>query len=86
MPKAVRRLGRVFTDCIVRSVTVVARGDRPVARLLPAGVLFIHNVAICAGDRVIAHVRVAFGINEREQSNSYSGSDRESDQGKFEYL
>lgn len=70
----------------MRRVTVVAGRNCLMARLLPTCVLLVHDVAVGACNRIIAHVRVAFGINECEHSNSHSGSDRESDEGKFEYL
>jgi hypothetical protein len=86
MPKAVRRLCRILAKKIVRRVTVVAGCDRFVAGFLPAGILLVHNVAIRARDRVITHVRIAFCINEREQTDTNRGSDRDSDEDKFEYL
>ena len=64
MPESVARFGRVFTNKLGRSVTVVANGDRPVARLNPGVVLLIHDVTIDASVRVIGHVRVTPRVDE----------------------
>jgi hypothetical protein len=54
--KTVRGFRIIFTDCIVRCVTVVAGGNRVMTRFLPAVVLLLHYVAIGAISRIIAHI------------------------------
>lgn len=83
VPESVRRLCRVLADRVVRRVTVVARRHTLVTRFLPTGVLLIHDVAVCAGDRVIAHVRIALCVHKREQSDADRRAECDADESKF---
>src|SRR5690349_10002105 len=64
VPEAVLRLAGVFAREIVRRVTVVAGGDGVMARLLPAVVMFTHDVAIGARGGIIAEIRTTLAIPE----------------------
>src|SRR5262245_5495896 len=56
MPKAVSCFGGVLANEIWRSVTVVANGDVPMARLQPCAVLLVHDMAVCASLWIVSHV------------------------------
>ncbi len=86
MPKTVGGFNGVFAENIVRRVTVVASGDGVMARFLPAVILLLHNVAIGARVRIIAHIRITLRINKRikADSDSKAGGDTEND--KFNSL
>src|SRR5262245_35779412 len=70
MVKAVLGLGEILADEAVRQVAIHAHGDPVVARLLPGVVLRLHDVAVHAYPRVVAHVREAFRIQEREAADT----------------
>ena len=70
MPEAVRSLDGVFADRVVRRVAVVAGRDGVMARFLPAVVLLLHDVTIGAGARIVAHVGIALGIDERVKTDA----------------
>jgi len=67
MPKPVSPLRPVFADKIVRSVAVVAGGNISMTALSPAIELFLHDVAIGAGLRVVRQIRCALRVDERER-------------------
>jgi hypothetical protein len=54
--KPILALDQVFTDGMVRKMTVVTGGMGMMARLLPAIIVFAHNMAIHASLRVIAQI------------------------------
>ena len=70
MPETVLRLRRVFTNEVSRGVTVVAGRHAAMARLDPAVVLLLHDVAIHASLGIIGHVGATLGVNERESADS----------------
>ena len=64
VPEAVIRLDIIFPEKVVRRVTIITSGDRPMARLDPRIVVFSHDVAVGAGRRVIGQIRPALGIKK----------------------
>src|SRR6185503_10403311 len=68
--EAVFALGEILADKAVRQVAVDAGGDAVVAGLLPAVVLRLHDVAVDAHLRIVAHVREAFGIQKGEAADA----------------
>lgn len=64
MPEAVRSFGVIFPDNVGRRVTIVTRRDVLVARLDPAVILVVHNVAVRARRGIIAEVGITLGVNE----------------------
>src|SRR5688572_1760442 len=67
---AVLRLGDVLPDQAVRKVAGDAGRDRVVARFLPGVVLRLHDVAVDADLRVVAHVREPLGVEEGEPADA----------------
>ena len=65
MPETVVRLYGVFTDDVVRCVAVIAGGYGVMARFHPAVILRLHDMAVCTCRRVICHVGVSLGVEER---------------------
>jgi len=86
MPKAVRGFRVIFSDCIGRRMTVVTGGDGVMARFLPAVVLLLHYVAISAVSRIVAHIRIAFGIDERINGDTDRQPDADSENREFNSL
>jgi hypothetical protein len=86
MPETVRGFRGVFADKIVRRVTIVAGGDGVMARFLPAVVLFLHYVTVGAGRRIVAHIRVTFGVNECVNADSDGQPDRDAEHDQFDGL
>lgn len=84
MPEAVRGFRVVFPDCIGRRVTVVAGGDGVMAGFLPTVVLLLHYVAVSAVSRIVAQVRIAFGIDERINADSESQPESDADDAEFD--
>lgn len=64
VPEAVIRLDIIFAEKVVRRVTVITGGDRPMARLDPRIQVFPHDVAVGAGRRVIGQIRPTLGIKK----------------------
>lgn len=56
MPKTIPCLCRVFADKSRRRVAVVADGYSSMARLQPAAILLLHDMAINASFCVVGHV------------------------------
>lgn len=83
MPEPVRSLCIVFSDRIVRSVTVVAGRNIPMTGFDPAIVLFVHDVTICAGGGIVAEVRITFGIDERIDRDAKREADANAGDSKF---
>jgi len=67
---------RVFPNGCIRSVAVIARGNRTVRGFLPGIILVIHYMTVVAGCRVIKHVGIPFGVVEsgraQPDNNSYT--------------
>ncbi len=72
VPEAVIRLDIIFPEKVVRRVTIITSGDRPMARLDPRIVVFSHDVAVGAGRRVIGQIRPALGIKESVAADTES--------------
>ena len=72
MPESVARFRHVLTNKLWRRVTVVANGHRAMARLDPAGILLIHDVAIHACVRIVCHVGIAARVHKRVCADSNS--------------
>jgi len=79
MPEAVGSLRRVLRDEARRRVTVVADGDRTVARLQPAVEVLLHDVAVGARRRVIRHVGPALGVEKRVAADPDHDAERYAD-------
>ena len=62
MPKAVFRLYPVLRNELMRSMTIVARGHRPVTTPAPAVELLLHDVAVRAGLGITAQIGAALGV------------------------
>ena len=71
MPEAVPRLGRVFADEPRRRVAIVADGYSSMARLQPAAILLLHDMAVNAGFSVIGHVRITARVDEGIGTDTY---------------
>ena len=80
VPEAVIRLDIIFPEKVVRRVTIITSGDRPMARLDPRIVVFSHDVAVGAGRRVIAQIGPAFGIGESVCADADSDADNHAEQ------
>lgn len=83
MPETIRRLRVVFADEVMRRVTIVAGGDRMVARFLPAVKLLVHHVAICTRSGIIAQVGITLRVNERVHAYARGQPDSDSDDHKL---
>ncbi len=70
MEEAVDAFGEVLGNQSGRGVTVVAHGDGAVATLDPAVELFVHDMAIRAGTRIVGEVRGTPGIEEGEATHA----------------
>ena len=66
MKEPVQRLRRVFPKDVMRRVTIVAYRRPPVARLHPARVLGLHNMAVRARRRIVGQVRPASRVGKGE--------------------
>lgn len=66
--ESVYHLGRVLPYKIVGRMAVVAHRYVSVARLDPAVVLLIHNVAVLAGERIIGKIRCAACVDKCESA------------------
>ena len=86
MPKTVRGFGVVFPQNIGRRMTIVAGRRRVMTRFLPAVVLLLHNVAVGARHRVVAHIRIAFRIDERINADADCQSECDTDDAEFDFL
>ena len=64
MPETIPCLCRVFADESGRRVAIVADGYSSMARLQPATILLLHDMAINAGFCVIRHIRVTASVDE----------------------
>ena len=80
VPEAVRRLGPIFTDEVVRSVTAVATRHRAVRRAEPGVELLAHDVAVGARRRIVGQIRPALGIRERICADADGDADHHPDQ------
>lgn len=73
---AINSFYSVFPDGCIRSVAVIARGNRTVRGFLPGIILVIHYMTVVAGCRVIQHIRIPFGVVEsgraQPDNNSYT--------------
>ena len=76
MKEAVGRLGRVLAGHAGRRMAVVADGHAAVAAARPPGELLRHDVAVGAGRRIVGHVGIAAGVDEREAAQADAGADR----------
>ena len=82
MPESVICLNRIFSDDVVRSMTVVASSDRVMARLQPGIILSSHHVTIHASGRIVRQIGISLGIYERIspqakcQAYKHSGQNR----------
>src|SRR5262245_55927427 len=65
MPEAIAGFCVVLPKKASRGVTVIAHCKRAMGRLYPAGVLLAHDVTVCAGCRVVGHVRPTPRVRER---------------------
>jgi hypothetical protein len=77
VPESVIRLDRVFSDDVMRSVTVVAGCGVVMARLDPSIVLLAHDVTVDAGGGIVRQVRVSFGIDERISTDANDEAERD---------
>jgi len=82
MKKAVLRLGEILRNETGRRVAIVARGYRAMTRLGVGIQMIAHDVAIRAGVRIVAQVRVALGINESECAEAERGADCDRNTGR----
>ena len=57
-------LDGVLAGEIVRRMAVIAHGDGVMTALYPSGVVILHDMAVCAGFRIIGEVGVSPGVNE----------------------
>ena len=64
VPETVLRLGGILAHKIRRGVTIVAGRHTPMARLDPAIVLLLHDVAIHARLGIVGEIRRALGVDE----------------------
>ena len=76
MVEAVFGLGEILAEETVRQMAVDAHRDAVMAGLLPGIVLRLHDVAVHADPRVVAHVREALGVQEREAANAGEQADQ----------
>lgn len=77
MPKAVRGFGHIFSNGIVRRVTIITGRDILMATLLPTVILFIHDVAISAISWVVRKIRISFGVNKGVSPDRKCSAQRE---------
>src|SRR3990170_4382495 len=84
VPESVRRLGCILGDNARRRVTVIAHGNRTVARLGPAVVMFSHDVAVRARRRIVGQIRGPLRIYEGIDPDSHSETDRRADGEHFD--
>lgn len=61
----VNTLDRVFTEKVMRGMTIVADRDGVMAGLKPGIVVVLHDVAIRAGGRVVGEIRRSLGVDKR---------------------
>lgn len=76
MPKTIVGFCGIFSQDIMGRVAVVANGHRVMRGLNPTVIFFVHDMAIGAHLRFIAHVRNALGINEGVKPDPHKGSQR----------
>jgi len=86
MPEAVRRLRVVLANKVVGRMTVVARRDGVMARLLPGVVLLVHHMAVGTRVGVVAHVRIALGIDKRIDTDAGNDAYRYADDNEPEHF
>ncbi len=86
MPETVRGFRIVFADCIGRRVAVVTGRGGVVARFQPTAVLLFHNMAVGARSRVVAHIRIAFRIDERIKTDTDRQAECRADNHEFDDL
>ena len=71
MPETVSCLGCVFADEPRWRVAIVADGDRPMARLHPACILFVHHMTVYACLRVVCHIGITTRVDEGVRTHTY---------------
>lgn len=71
---AVERLRVVLPDDVVRSMAIVANGDRMVSGLRPCAEVVVHHVAVHASLRVIGQVRSPLCEHERVHAEAEYGA------------
>ena len=71
MPETVPCLCRVFADESRRRVAIVADGYSSMARLQPAAILLLHDMAIDTSFSVIRHVRITASVDEGVRADTY---------------
>ena len=75
---AVFGLRHVFPDEVMRRVAVIAGGDCVMSGLLPAVVLFAHDVTVDAGFRIVGEIRKTLSIVKRVATHAGKKSKRRS--------
>ncbi len=64
------RLGDPLAQKVVRQMAIVADGDVPMPRVQPGIVVILHDVAIRAGQRIIAQITGALTIAKGEYADT----------------
>lgn len=84
MEETIGGFDRVFSDQVMRSVAIVALGNRTVAAVDPSGVVVLHYMTIGARFRIVGQVGVAPGVHECVQAESDQHAEQKS-QGEISF-
>lgn len=78
MPEAVARLRHVLADEVRRRVAIVTDRRVAMAGLEPRVVLFVHDVTVRAGGRIVSQVGVSARVNKRVRADADRGAQQNS--------
>jgi len=70
MPESVDRLGLILSCEVMRGVAVIATRGGVMSGFDPPAVLVVHNMAVGAGLRVVAQIRISLRVNESIDADS----------------
>ena len=79
VPKAIVGLHPIFSEDVVRSVTVITYGHRAMARFDPGIVMILHDVAVGTCFRITGQVRTSLGVDKSKRTNPAGHTQRSSD-------
>ena len=85
MPEPVRCLRGVLADEVCRGVAAIAGRHCTVRRFEPAVELFVHDVAVGAGRRIVSEVGPTPGIREGIDANPDRNADHDANQDTLNY-